>query len=133
MKVGKLIKDFVKGIVTNRKQTVYNLKFVKDMATWYIDIPWEGDRRNLAMVAGADTLLDELNASKFNNSNKVSLTVEKVSNNNSNDDEIILTRTHCGYGADYAVASKYNTKKLWLCPVTLFVLGEYPKFMKITV
>ena len=36
-------------------------KFYKENSTWYIDLPtWQGDKADLAMVLGADTLLDHL-------------------------------------------------------------------------
>lgn len=35
------------------------LKFYKEEGLWYIDLPdWDGDKADLLMVAGADTLLD---------------------------------------------------------------------------
>lgn len=32
--------------------------FVPEDNLWYIDMPWPGDRYNLAMVAGSNKLLD---------------------------------------------------------------------------
>ena len=50
-----------------------NLKFNKEADRWYIDLPdWTGTKGELEMVAGADTLLDELDLDK---DNVVNLTV----------------------------------------------------------
>ena len=54
MNILKTAQRFVDG-VRNRKETkTYNFAFVKDKGVWYIDIPWDGNRGNLAMVAGAE-------------------------------------------------------------------------------
>lgn len=35
-----------------------DLVFITMDNTWYIDMPWPGDRYNLAMVGGSDKLLN---------------------------------------------------------------------------
>lgn len=54
------IHHFVKGVLSDGKGE-YTLTFVQDPdERWYIDMPWDGNRANLEMVAGADDLLSYL-------------------------------------------------------------------------
>ena len=56
----RAIHHFVKGILSNGRGE-YTLTFVQDPDDrWYIDMPWDGNRDNLEMVAGADDLLTYL-------------------------------------------------------------------------
>ena len=41
---------YAKGICGFRRK-VYDLKFVHDDNMWYIDMPWPGDRYNLAVLS----------------------------------------------------------------------------------
>ena len=61
----KLARVYAKGICGLRRK-VYDLKFVHDDNMWYIDMPWPGDRYNLAMVAGSNHLLTFLDTKKEN-------------------------------------------------------------------
>ena len=61
----KLAWVYAKGICGFRRK-VYDLKFVHDDNMWYIDMPWPGDRYNLAMVAGSNHLLTFLDTKKEN-------------------------------------------------------------------
>ena len=83
------------------KKSEYELKFNHEAdGCWYVDFPdWPFDHHNLMMVAGADDLCEFLSHS--------------------------LTG-----GAHYEVNGIAGfTKKIWLCPVTLFVLGNYPAYI----
>lgn len=100
------------------------LTFQKEETGWYIVLPtWTGDKSELAMVAGADTLLD-----KLNNENKVIKL--KVSGKNDffgSTGVLTLSKNMKKSGADYIYNDKsINNHKLWLCPVTLFVFDCYP-------
>lgn len=61
----KLAWVYAKGICGFRRK-VYNLTFVyvPEDKLWYIDMPWPGDRYNLAMVAGSNFLLAFLDTKK---------------------------------------------------------------------
>lgn len=99
---------------------------------WYVDFPnWPLSHDNLEMVAGADDLLDILN----NGTNHVSL---QVYTKRPKDYDIELKKVHSALtkGAFYTVETPLNgweksnsvrRKQLWLCPVTLTVLGQYPQ------
>jgi hypothetical protein len=99
---------------------------------WYVDFPnWPLSHDNLEMVAGADDLLDILN----NGTNHVSL---EVYTNRPKEYDIELKKVHSALtkGAFYTVETSLKgwenpnsirRKQLWLCPVTLTVLGQYPQ------
>lgn len=90
---------------------------------WYIVLPnWKGLKSQLQMVAGADDFLEMI----CNNKNIVSLEVSLTEKENFSKMEMIRKVL---YGADYYI-EEYGGKKiyhkLWLCPVTTFVFGDYP-------
>ena len=112
---------------------------------WYYDFPhWGFDHANLEMVSGADKLCElyakgkdevtvEIIASKKKQNLPTQLYDEFVAQ-----DIIIDGMTHQGkfinsqldkllYGRTY---QKDHTT-MWICPVTLFVLGRYPKYLYI--
>ena len=112
------------------KKSEYQLKFNHEAdGCWYVDFPgWPFDHHNLMMVAGADRLCAFL--SNDNKTTRVS--VIPTSKQEKHDGYAELRRidhTLTG-GAHYEVIGLdgFNSK-IWLCPVTLFVLGEYPKYM----
>ncbi len=87
----------------------YTIKFNhEDDGLWYVDFPnWPFDHHNLLMVAGADKLCAFLS-----------------------DDDVtseILVRP----SSKRLQLEGYAELIIWLCPVTLFVLGKYPKYMYI--
>lgn len=73
------------------------------------------------MILGADTWLDFL--SKDNSSVFLKLSI----NTPLNEKLTLIEKDECG--ATY-LAESFNNKfvnhKLWICPVTLFLFGEYP-------
>lgn len=128
-----VIGQYVNGVFEARRSESksYDLSFVKEKnGNWYIDLPeWQGSHGNLQMVAGADELLDGL----LTEGNRVSVQVVKAK------DEIDEYETDANYvkchrqeecpvyGATYSVAGMEDVvERMWICPVTLFVLGEYP-------
>ena len=97
-----------------------NLKFKKEEDNkWYIDLPeWTGDKADLEMVAGADTLLDILS----NNTDSLSIEVSEEPIENA----IRLKKLRNIYGgADYKVENVSGVDRAWLCKVTKFVYGGY--------
>ena len=128
----KLIWKFTKGILTPHKR-VYHLSFVYEPADklWYIDMPWPGDRYTLAMVAGSDKLLSFLDINKTNRVN-LEVRISKEQLELSDYIELQQTASRLTSGAFYDV---YNlegfNRDIWICPVTLCVLGHYPKYIYI--
>ena len=130
-----VVGQYVSGLVSARCDTknTYNLTFVKEAnGGWYIDLPnWKGAHANLAMVAGSDLLLDHLHREN----NQVGIEVVKSDKPLDNVPGYFvceqLEMSMFG-GATYKVSGLEGfDKTIWICPVTLFVLGEYPKFLYI--
>jgi hypothetical protein len=102
--------------------------FYRDYEGWFIDLPQYismglGSKGNLAMVAGADTMLEIL----ANGDDRITLQIETKDFEGS---EGKLTKTgFCPYGENYLFTSEaIKDHKMWLCPVTKFVFGGfYPK------
>ena len=116
----KLARVYAKGICGLRRK-VYDLKFVHDDNMWYIDMPWPGDRYNLAMVAGSNHLLTFLDTKK---ENRVRVLVRPF--------ECVKQYSGLFAGATYKVNGLEGfTREIWICPVTLTVLGHYPQYIYI--
>lgn len=137
----------ISNVLIRRKK--YTLHFVAEhtppLKRWYYDFPhWGFDHANLEMVSGADTLCE------YYAKGKDEVTVEIIASKKKQDlptqlydefvaqDIIIDGMTHQGnfinsqldkllYGRTYQKG--YTT--MWICPVTLFVLGRYPKYLYI--
>ena len=127
----KLAWVYAKGIYGFRRK-VYDLKFVHDDNMWYIDMPWPGDRYNLAMVAGSNHLLTFLDTKK---ENRVRVLVrpskKKLTSMNG---YLECDKQYSGLlrGATYKVYGLEGfSREIWICPVTLTVLGHYPKYIYI--
>lgn len=149
----KLVK--LLGSAITSKKAEYDLSFVKDDGVWYIDLPnWPWKRGNLAMVCGADMMLDLLSATPENDKglNRVKLHVKPASAPVDHDTlqqmlkenwvELTQQESSLTGGATYTLKGKIGAdfkmkdywtgeskpRTLWLCPVTLFIFGEYPKY-----
>lgn len=106
-------------------------RFYKNEAGWFIDLKWwPFGKHHLAMVLGADVLLEELSEGK----NEVKL---KLSTRYFDSFHSVLTKKNYGLkffeGAVYEGGTSsaikytlYEYNQLWLCPVTLFVFLRYP-------
>ncbi len=106
---------------------IREFKFYKDEGGWYVDLPeWEGTKADLAMVSGADTMLDII--SQGDNDIQVLLSTEEF--DGSNRLEFLRESPEIGEGSWYLMKTykgiEYNLE-LWLCDVTIFVFGEFPK------
>lgn len=129
----KTIHHFIKGIFSNSKGE-YTLTFVQDPdERWYIDMPWSGNRANLEMVAGADDLLSYLDTEKLH---KVTIHVipsEKPLTVENHTELRQIDKSLTG-GSHYDATDfeGFSKEKIWICPVTLCVLGGYPKYLYVT-
>ena len=135
MKYAKLAWVYAKGICGLRRK-VYDLQFVfvPEDKLWYIDMPWPGDRYNLAMVAGSNHLLTFLDTKK---ENRVSVLVRPSKKRLTGKDvesyfELDKQFSRLLGGATYQVNGLEGfTREIWICPVTLCVLGHYPQYIYI--
>jgi len=133
MKLKQIIKGAktIQNSVFNKKKE-YKLRFVhEDDGCWYIDLPdWAFDHHNLMMVAGAD----ELCAFLSDDDKDVRVSVIPSEEQLTLDGYAELQQKDYGLttGSTYDVKSLEGfSRDIWLCPVTLFVLGRYPKYMYI--
>lgn len=142
MTYSKLAWKFAKGVCGFRKKE-YDLQFVYEPADnlWYIDMPWPGDRYNLAMVAGSDKLLDRLSDNDRTigkrKPNRVRVLVRPTRKPmpqlmDEGYMECVQQFSTIRGGATYRVNGMADfTREIWICPVTLTVLGHYPKHIYI--
>lgn len=108
----------------------YNLQFNHEEDNrWYVDFPgWSFDHHNLMMVAGADKLCDFLSDDgRF-------AYVNVVPRNKRLDMPgyacLVQGEHSLTGGSTYTVTDLPGfEREIWLCPVTLFVLGRYPKYI----
>ena len=112
------------------KREKYELQFNhEEDGCWYVDFPgWPFDHHNLMMVSGADRLCAILS-----DDDRVAR-VEVIPSSTERDlpDYAQLTQLQSSLagGSTYKVTHfPAFTGYIWLCPVTLFVLGEYPKYL----
>lgn len=121
------------------------IRFIKEVGLWYADLPefleqGLGTKNNLLMVDGADTFLDLLSK----NGKEVTLDISevefvsyqaKLSKISWGKNQALLDNVGhepVEYGAYYEVSEldgKSFSHRLWLCPVTEYVFGRYPKEM----
>lgn len=112
------------------KKAEYQLQFNhKEDGLWYIDYPnWAFEHHNLLMVNGADELCAFLSDDdKFT---KVSVIPSKERKEHKGYFELEQLESGLTTGSTYNVNNLEGfTRNIWICPVTLFVLGQYPKFI----
>jgi hypothetical protein len=106
---------------------IREFKFYKDEGGWFVDLPeWEGTKADLAMVSGADTMLDII--SQGDNDIQVLLSTEEF--DGSNRLEFLRESPEIGEGSWYLMKTYKGIEydlELWLCDVTKFVFGNFPK------
>ena len=135
----------LKNIIFRHRK--YTLHFIAEndppIKRWYYDFKhWGFDHNNLEMVAGAENLC-ELYAK-----GKDEVTVNIIASRtplekykNMDYDEFIAEplpkewtswKDNFLWGRNYTSTDENGkTTRMWICPVTLFVLGRYPKFIYI--
>ena len=112
------------------KKSEYALKFNHESdGCWYVDFPnWPFDHHNLMMVAGADELCAHLSDDGLE-TRVIVMPSTKRKQLEGYGELRRLDHSLTG-GAHYEVLGIDGfTRKIWLCPVTLFVLGTYPAYI----
>ena len=127
----------------------YTLHFVAEVDNpiklWYYDFKhWGFDHHNLLMVSGADTLCEHYAQGKNDVTVKIIASRKMLNESKTNDydmyvaeiykkmsflDRILYGRTYTNTIVDEE--GELHTTTMWICPVTLFVLGRYPKYLYI--
>ena len=121
-------KNLARNYFGDKKE--YELQFNHEEDNcWYIDFPnWGFSHHNLMMVSGADELCAFL-------SDDDKFTYVKVIPAKKEEDHPgyakLVQKSHSLFGGStYQVTGLEGfSRDIWLCPVTLFVLGEYPKYI----
>ena len=131
----KLAWVYAKGMCGLRRR-VYDLQFVyvPEDRLWYINMPWPGDRYNLAMVAGSDRLLRFLDRRGEDRVRALVRPSRKRNTTLRKEGWFECNRQFSGLfrGATYKVYGLEGfSREIWICPVTLTVLGHYPKYIYI--
>ena len=110
----------------------YTIKFNhEEDGLWYVDFPnWPFDHHNLLMVAGADKLCAFLSDDDVTSEIQVRPSSKRLQLEGYA--ELIQKDHSLTGGSTYEVRDLEGFHRdIWLCPVTLFVLGKYPKYMYI--
>ncbi len=117
-----------KNVFGQKKEYTIQFNHEED-GLWYVDFPnWPFDHHNLLMVAGADQMCAFLSDDDKN-------TWVNVIPTNKEEDHPgyakLIQKDHSLMGGStYEVTGLEGfNRDIWLCPVTLFVLGNYPKYM----
>ena len=114
------------------RRNEYHLQFNhEEDGKWYVNFPgWPFDHHNLMMVAGADELCD------FLSDDDAFAYVDVVPSKRKIDKPgyaCLVRGEHSLVGGSTYTATGLPgfERDIWLCPVTLFVLGQYPKYIYI--
>lgn len=105
------------------------LTFKKLSGKWYCDIPYEGDVNDLEMVLGADLMLEALPFTIHQDIRKVQIYYDEIPEKY----DVLLINMfeyeELTEGATYKIKGfgYEGIGKLWICDVTLKVLGYFPE------
>lgn len=112
------------------RKNEYSLQFNhEDDGCWYVDFPgWPFSHHNLMMVAGADKMCAYLSDDdKYAYVNVIPANEEE---DHPGYAKLIQKEHSLTGGSTYEVTGLEGfNRDIWLCPVTLFVLGQYPKYL----
>lgn len=90
--------------------------------TWYIDLPdYPGPKGDLAMVAGADDMLDYLAKGKTR------VEVEMSEQPFAGALELVRVKLGEPGGGAFYKPTNHQIESVWLCDVTLYALGKFPE------
>ena len=117
--------------VSHQTKRMNSYRFYRDEIGWFVDLPeWEGTKSDLQMVMGADMFLDIL--AQGENEVYVTLSTEPFEYCGVLDYIFPgrLEGPELGEGAWYSLREYMGLDfnlKMWLCDVTKFVFGDFPK------
>ena len=135
----------IKNVLIRKSE--YNLHFVAEndppIKRWYYDFKhWGFEHGNLEMVAGADALCELYANGKDDVTVNIICKNKPITYSTTIYDEFIAETPNESmswkdkiiYGRNYIHIDPNDENKIttmWICPVTLFVLGRYPKHIYI--
>ncbi len=100
------------------------INFYKKNKRWYLNmnIPFVTEAQK-EMVAGADTLLEDLSGGRDRVTIQVSTQKRIISG------YTLLTKIHSA-GLQFGATYSNFLRTIWLCPVTLLVFLRYPQYIQ---
>lgn len=101
-------------------------RFYKDyIGRWFVDLPeWEGEKDELEMVMGADTMLDII--AQGQDQVFVTFSTEPFEGY----DYTLILKEEIWDGGTYQLDGRYVDFEVWLCQVTKFVFdGKMPEII----
>lgn len=100
-----------------------SFKFYKESNNrWFIDLPdWKGEKDELEMVMGADTMLDIL--SQGDDIVFLTMSTEPFDNYS----YLLKLKEEVYEGGLYDLISNNFNFEVWICSVTKFVFGYFPE------
>ena len=106
----------------------YEVSFIKIGRKWYCEVPNFPKElfEHTLMVGGASKFLDYYARGRKRIAMKVKITNEENGNMG-----LVKNSSTLAGGAFYNDLSGSVNEEIWLCPVTLFVLGKYPRNIQI--
>ncbi len=107
---------------------VKTLKFYKESENrWYVDLPeWPGSKSDLEMVYGADSMLDYMAEGE----GQIWLVLSDEAFENADELRFLRLTPEIENGAFYKIENYKGIEinlEVWLCDVTKFVFGDFPK------
>lgn len=113
------------------RKNLYTIHFIKVKGLWYCDIPhWpKAFFDNAQMVAGAARLLESLSKGNDEITLEVGFNKEHLPLPVNRYNRAHKTASALTNGAFYDVMAYDFQSSIWICPVTLFVVGKYPEWI----
>lgn len=115
---------------------IQEMIFNKKDNQWFIDLPeYPGQKADLQIVMGADKLLDTLAKEEGKVILLITTQVDDIHNLNglpafsTHNWEWLVRGDHIPVADGKYYAVKGGMYYAWLCPVTLWVFGDYPKYI----
>jgi len=107
---------------------IKQFEFYKEDGRWYIDLPeWEGSKDDLEMVLGADALLECLAHKTMDGADYYERTPVLFGDEPFNHADKLVYLEDESEAGWYRNTAFFGPEKIWLCEVTKFVFGDYPK------
>lgn len=130
----------ISNVLIRRKR--YTLHFFSEedvygYKRWYYDFKhWGFQKEELEMVAGADNLCEFYSRGNSEVTVKIIATNKPIKNEEGYDKyeaetahkELTFIESVM-YGRNYNRVNENKIITMWICPVTIFVLGRYPKYI----
>ena len=144
--IGKIlvILTLLKNVIIRKNKYTLHFRYKFDgFKRWFYDwdvdhkFKWAFDENNLEMVSGADSICEYLSNGNQYITADIIASRHQLSNETINNEYVEFVRKsllkglidRCVFGANYV--NSLDGTDMWICPVTLFVLGRYPKYLYI--